>query len=70
MHLVLSFYLGSRLSLLMSTHIDADNKNSERTFFGAKQTKIDVEIHQRKMFFEDHPTHEYRARSNIATKPG
>ena len=70
MHLVLSFYLGSRSSLFMSTHIEADNKSSERIFFDAKQNKNVVEIHQRKLFFEDRPTHEYQAKSKIATKPG
>ena len=70
MFLLLSFALGSRSSLLMSTHIEADNTNRERTFFDAKQTKNIVGIHERKFSFEDHPAYEYQARSNIETKQG
>ena len=70
MHLLLSFDLGSRSSLLISTHNEADNKNSVRTFFDAKQTKNAVEIHQRKLVFEDHRAHEYEAKPNIATQSG
>ena len=54
----------------MSTHIEADNTNRERTFFDAKQTKNIVGIHERKFSFEDHPAYEYQARSNIETKQG
>ena len=70
MKLLLSFDLGSKSSILVSTDIDADNKLSKRTIFDAKQTRNFVGIHQQKSSFEDHTANRYQAKSYIENKSG